>query len=176
MCSTQQDTQQAQQPVMIGIVAGFMCMFPVLNDPNGPLARTLSLIPFVAPFVSQVDKISTGIPQAIAHAKRDSTIQRLDQRFHLAAHAKQQLGSLPNLVFGAANTVLAGAVAISTVIFLTLFLLYELPTIGDLILTQVPPSRRPRMRAAAQHLNRNIGGYVAGNLLISLICGAVSKS
>jgi len=52
MCSTQQDTQQAQQPVMIGIVAGFMCMFPVLNDPSGSLARTLSLIPFVAPFVT----------------------------------------------------------------------------------------------------------------------------
>jgi ABC-2 type transport system permease protein len=52
MCSTQQDTQQAQQPVMIGIVAGFMCMFPVLNDPNGSLAHTLSLIPFVAPFVT----------------------------------------------------------------------------------------------------------------------------
>jgi ABC-2 type transport system permease protein len=52
MCSTQQDTQQAQQPVMLGIVAGFMCMFPVLNDPSGSLARTLSLIPFVAPFVT----------------------------------------------------------------------------------------------------------------------------
>ena len=52
MCSTQQDTQQAQQPVMIGIVSGFLCMFPVLNDPNGHLAHTLSLIPFVAPFVT----------------------------------------------------------------------------------------------------------------------------
>ena len=52
MCSTQQDTQQAQQPVMLCIVSGFMCMFPVLNDPNGSLAHTLSLIPFVAPFVT----------------------------------------------------------------------------------------------------------------------------
>lgn len=52
MCTTQQDTQQAQQPVMLCIVGGFMCMFPVLNDPNGHLAHTLSLIPFVAPFVT----------------------------------------------------------------------------------------------------------------------------
>ena len=28
--------------------------------------------------------------------------------------------------------------------------------------------------AAAHHLNKNIGGYVAGNLVISLICGAVT--
>jgi ABC-2 type transport system permease protein len=62
MCSTQQDTQQAQQPVMIGIVAGFMCMFPVLNDPNGSLAHTLSLIPFVAPFVTPLRYSISPLP------------------------------------------------------------------------------------------------------------------
>ena len=41
-------------------------------------------------------------------------------------------------------------------------------------LDQMPPERRPRVAAAAQHMNRNIGGYVAGNLVISLICGAVT--
>ena len=30
------------------------------------------------------------------------------------------------------------------------------------------------MRAAVEHVNRNIGGYVAGNLVISLICGVVT--
>ena len=30
--------------------------------------------------------------------------------------------------------------------------------------------------AAAGHLNRNIGGYVAGNLVISFICGAVTTA
>ena len=30
------------------------------------------------------------------------------------------------------------------------------------------------MRAAAEHVNRNIGGYVAGNLVISLLCGVVT--
>jgi ABC-2 type transport system permease protein len=52
MCNSQQDTQQAQTPVMLGVIAGFMCMFPVLNEPNGTLAHVLSLIPFVAPFVT----------------------------------------------------------------------------------------------------------------------------
>ena len=78
---------------------------------------------------------------------------------------------LPNVVFGAAGTVLGGVVAVSTVFFLTLFLLYELPAIARMALAQMPPERRPRVVAAAQHMNRNIGGYVAGNLVISLICG-----
>jgi len=70
--------------------------------------------------------------------------------------------------------VLGGAVAVSTIFFLTLFLLYELPALGRLALSQIPPKRRPRVIAAAQHMNRNIGGYVAGNLVISLICGTVT--
>ncbi len=62
MCSTQQDIQQAQQPVTLSILAGFMCMFPVLNDPSGSLARTLSLIPFVAPFVTPLRYSISPLP------------------------------------------------------------------------------------------------------------------
>jgi predicted PurR-regulated permease PerM len=144
--------------VVIGFVIGFLAV----------------LAAFVAPFVTQVDQLSTGLPQAISDAQHNSTIKHLDNRFHLAAHAKQHLDSLPSVVFGAAGTVLGGAVAVSTVFFLTLFLLYELPNITNAALKQIPPKRRPRVMAAAQHMNRNIGGYVAGNLVISLICGAVT--
>jgi predicted PurR-regulated permease PerM len=144
--------------VVIGFVIGFLAV----------------LAAFVAPFVTQVDQLSTGLPQAISDAQHNSTIKHLDNRFHLAAHAKQHLDSLPSVVFGAAGTVLGGAVAVSTVFFLTLFLLYELPNITNAALQQIPPKRRPRVVAAAQHMNRNIGGYVAGNLVISLICGAVT--
>jgi predicted PurR-regulated permease PerM len=129
---------------------------------------------FVAPFVTQVDQLSTALPQAITDAKHNSTINRLDQRFHIADHAKEHLDTLPSIIFGAADTVLGGAVAVSTIFFLTLFLLYELPAMGRVALSQIPPKRRPRVIAAAHHMNRNIGGYVAGNLVISLICGAVT--
>jgi predicted PurR-regulated permease PerM len=131
---------------------------------------------FVAPFVTQVDQLSTGLPQAISDAKENSTVKRLDNRFHIAKYAKEHLDTLPNVVFGAAGTVLGGAVAVSTVFFLTLFLLYELPSLANVVLSQIPPKRRPRVVAAAHHMNRNIGGYVAGNLVISLICGAVTTA
>ena len=132
------------------------------------------LVAFIAPFVSQVDQLSKAVPQAISDAQHNSTVQRLDRRFHLAQHAKEHLGSLPGVVFGATDTILAGAFAISTIFFLTLFILYELPNIGNAILSQIPAKRRPRARALAQHVNRNIGGYVAGNLVISVICGVVT--
>jgi predicted PurR-regulated permease PerM len=144
--------------VFLGFVIGFVAVLAAL----------------VAPFVTQVDQLSKAVPQAITDAKHNSTVQRLDHRFHLATHAKQHLDALPNIVFGAAGTVLGGVVAVSTVFFLTLFLLYELPGLAQVVLSQIPPQRRPRVVAAAQHMNRNIGGYVAGNLVISLICGAVT--
>jgi predicted PurR-regulated permease PerM len=144
--------------VVLGSVVGFLAI----------------LVALIAPFVTQVDQLSKALPKAIADAQHNSTVQRLDRRFHLAQHAKDHLSSLPNVVFGAADTILGGAFAISTIFFLTLFLLYELPSIGDAILGQIPAKRRPRARAAAKHINGNIGGYVAGNLLISLICGVVT--
>jgi predicted PurR-regulated permease PerM len=146
--------------VVLGTVLGFLAI----------------LVAFIAPFVSQVDQLSKAVPQAISDAQHNSTVQRLDRRFHLAQHAKEHLGSLPSVVFGATDTILAGAFAISTIFFLTLFLLYELPSIGDAVLRQLPARRRPRARALARHVNRNIGGYVAGNLVISLICGIVTTA
>jgi predicted PurR-regulated permease PerM len=144
--------------VFVGFVIGFIAI----------------LIALVAPFVTQVDQLTTAVPTAITEAKHNPTLRHLDRKYHLAEHAKQHLDVLPNVVFGTVDTVLGGAVAVSTVFFLTLFLLYELPALGRVALSQIPPERRPRIVAAVNHMNRNIGGYVAGNLVISLICGAVT--
>jgi anti-anti-sigma factor len=144
--------------VFVGFIFGFLAVFMAL----------------VAPFVTQVDQLTTALPNAISDARQQGTIHDLDQRFHLAEKARAHVGDLPGYIFGAADTVLGGAVAASTVFFLTLFLLYELPRLGEIILAQVRPERRPRIRAVADHMNRNIGGYVAGNLVISVICGTVT--
>jgi predicted PurR-regulated permease PerM len=153
-----------RRPAATIVVIGFVILFIGV------------VIALVAPFVTQVDDLSTGLPKAISDAQHNSTVQRLDARFHLADRAKEHMDTLPNVVFGTADTVLGGLFAISTVFFLTLFLLYELPGICRLGLSQIPHQRRPRVVAAAEHLNRNIGGYVAGNLVISLICGAVTTA
>src|SRR3954471_15524152 len=129
------------------------------------------LVALVAPFVTQVDQLTTAVPTAITEAKHNPTLRHLDRKYHLAEHAKQHLDVLPNVVFGTVDTVLGGAVAVSTVFFLSLFLLYELPALGRVALSQISPERQPRIVAAVNHMNRNIGGYVAGNLVISLICG-----
>jgi ABC-2 type transport system permease protein len=54
MCSSDQETRQAQGPVTLCILAGLLCMFALVGEPNGTLARGLSLVPLVAPFVTPV--------------------------------------------------------------------------------------------------------------------------
>ena len=54
MCSSDQETRQAQSPVTMCILAGLLCMFALVGEPNGSLAKALSLVPLVAPFVTPV--------------------------------------------------------------------------------------------------------------------------
>ncbi|MEK7380967.1 MAG: ABC transporter permease [Gemmatimonadota bacterium] len=61
-CNTVQETQQAQMPVTLMIVAGLMVMFKLLNEPNGQLAQILSLVPPLAPFVVPVRYSLSPLP------------------------------------------------------------------------------------------------------------------
>lgn len=53
-CSTVQETQQASVPVTMTIAVGLILMFSLFGEPNGSLARTLSLLPPFAPFMTPV--------------------------------------------------------------------------------------------------------------------------
>ena len=60
--STQPEAQQAAMPVSLCIVAGLMLMFGLLDEPNGTLARTMSMIPLFAPFVTPVRYSLSPLP------------------------------------------------------------------------------------------------------------------
>jgi predicted PurR-regulated permease PerM len=133
-----------------------------------------TLAAFVAPFVTQVDQLTTSLPKALQDARHNHAFARLDSRFHLVEHARAHADAVPGYVFGTAGTVLGGVVAVTTVLFLMIFLLIELPNLSRLVLGQLQPAQRERAVAIAQHANRQVGGYVFGNLVISVICGAVT--
>ncbi len=50
MCSTHQDAQQMQMPVMMFVLAGFFSTFALMRDPNGTAAHVLTFVPMLAPF------------------------------------------------------------------------------------------------------------------------------
>jgi ABC-2 type transport system permease protein len=61
-CNTVQETQMASMPVTLFILAGLFAMFRLLNEPNGSLARILSLVPPLAPFVTPVRNSLSPVP------------------------------------------------------------------------------------------------------------------
>lgn len=60
-----------------------------------------------------------------------------------------------------------------TITFLTLFMLLEGPTLLERFYSTLAEPRQGRVRAMGSEIYRQVGGYVTGNLLISLICGVV---
>jgi ABC-2 type transport system permease protein len=64
MCSSQQETQQAHMPVTLLIALGLVSIFALLDDPHGQLARVLTFVPPVAPFVTPVRHSLGALPPA----------------------------------------------------------------------------------------------------------------
>jgi ABC-2 type transport system permease protein len=62
MCNTIQETQQYAVFVTVFIMVGFFAVFSLIKDPTGDLGRTMSFIPFFAPFVMPVRWSMTSVP------------------------------------------------------------------------------------------------------------------
>lgn len=64
MSSSEQEAQQAQQPIVYVLVVAFLSMFALLNSPASVLAVTLSLIPFTSPIAMPVRWAAGDLPAA----------------------------------------------------------------------------------------------------------------
>ena len=72
------------------------------------------------------------------------------------------------------KSVISAVVAVVTIAFLTLFMLLEGPAWVERFYGLLPEGSQPRWRSVGHDIYRTIGGYVTGNLTISLIAGVVS--
>jgi predicted PurR-regulated permease PerM len=70
--------------------------------------------------------------------------------------------------------VITAVVGVVTIAFLTFFMLLEGRRTVDRFLGLVPEASRPRWERVGRDIYRTVGGYVSGNLLISLIAGVAS--
>jgi predicted PurR-regulated permease PerM len=70
-----------------------------------------------------------------------------------------------------ARSVITFVVSVVTITFLTIFMLLEGPAWIERLLALMPEDARPRWRAVGLDIYATVGGYVTGNLLISLIAG-----
>jgi predicted PurR-regulated permease PerM len=104
----------------------------------------------------------------------NSSIGKLVTKYHLVTKLQTALnGSGTSVLAGGAlkigEEVFSVAYAILVVLILTIYLLADLPRVKRGIYRIAPRSRRPRMILLTDEILARVGGYVLGNLTISVI-------
>jgi predicted PurR-regulated permease PerM len=152
--------------VTIALVTGLAVVGGFLAAAVPPLARQASQFLTQAP---------TMLPRLFGH---NSVLGQLDERFHLQPRLQQILSGdgsgLVNGLLGAGQVVFSALSSTLIVIVLTVYFLADLPRIRANLYRLVPHSRRPRAILLGDEIFAKVGGYVLGNLLISLIAGALT--
>lgn len=81
----------------------------------------------IAPLATQVDDLVAAAPGYIDDLQHDSRFRDLDRRYDVIKKAQQQVSQVPGRAFGAAGQVASKFADAFTVLFLTLFMMFELP-------------------------------------------------
>ena len=103
---------------------------------------------------------------------RYHVVERLEKYVHQGG-AKKLLG-LSGAAISVTKGVLSFIVGAVTVAFLTFFMLLEGPAWMERFHGLLPPESQPRWRTVGHGIYRQVGGYVTGNLAISLIAGSLA--
>ncbi|MEU7863315.1 AI-2E family transporter [Nonomuraea sp. NPDC049141] len=128
----------------------------------------------------QAGQFAKQLPTYIQQLQNNPQVRELDQRFGLLERLQSYLtnGDLGQQVFGgllgAAGIVVSAVFSTLTVLILTLYFLAALRTITRTGYRLIPKSRRTRVQLLGDEIFNRVGGYVAGNLIISLIAGVTT--
>jgi len=135
---------------------------------------------FVPTVVHQVTELVNKVPDYVHDiSKGKGRFGFLETKYHLperiqdAIHkggAKKVLG-LSGTAISITKSVISIVLGIITIAFLTFFMLLEGPKWIERFYGLLPPESRPRWENVCNQIYRTVGGYVTGNLLISVIAG-----
>ncbi|WP_240506074.1 AI-2E family transporter [Thermoactinospora rubra] len=137
-------------------------------------------VAIVPPLTTQTAEFVDQFPGYIAELQNHPRVRELDRQYQLLERLQQYLvsGDMGRQVFGgllgAAGKVFSAVFSALTVLILTLYFLASLRSITQFGYRLVPASRRTRIRLLGDEIIKRIGGYVAGNLFISLIAGVTT--
>jgi predicted PurR-regulated permease PerM len=135
---------------------------------------------FIPTLVNQVNDLVDAAPGYV----RDLTHGRgplgfLETKYHVVERVQDAVkGNGSGRLAGGATaaldvtrSVITFVAGVVTIAFMTFFMLLEGDAWKDRFIALLPASGQPRAQHVASEIARTIGGYVSGNLLISIIAG-----
>ena len=141
-----------------------------------------AVVVLAVPLVNQARQLINDLPTYVHDlTKPGSPFASVETRFHVVEKLKELAPKGLTLIVGAGTpalhalrttfTVIAAIVSIMT---MTVLLLIEGPRTWDWALSLMAAERRPVAQDLGSHLLGSVGGYVRGNLFISLIAGVAA--
>jgi len=135
---------------------------------------------FIPTLVSEVNGLAQALPgyvDDITH--RRGRLGFLESKYHVTQRVRDaveeggasRILGLTGTAFAITKGIITAIVAIVTIMFMTVFMLLEGPAWVERFYALLPESSRDRWRGVGDQIYRTVGGYVTGNLLISLIAG-----
>jgi predicted PurR-regulated permease PerM len=138
---------------------------------------------FIPTLIEQLNDFARAVPGYLEDlTKGRGRLGFLQEKYHLVDKAREALekGGAAKLfgfsgaAFAITKSIITIVVATLTITFMTFFMLLEGPLWMDRIYGLLPEHLQPRWRAVGRDIYRTVGGYVTGNLLISLIAGTLT--
>jgi predicted PurR-regulated permease PerM len=144
--------------LVLGIVGGFLAL----------------AVPLVT---EQASTLSQELPHYLHNLDRKSkSFHQLDEKFHIVKGLQKLLqgGGSFNSVVGLGKALLGFITSFVLVTVVSIYLLIDLPRVRRSLYLLAPRSRRPRMVLLMDEILDRVGGYVLGNLLLSLIAAGLT--
>ena len=138
---------------------------------------------FIPTLVSQVNDFVQAVPGYVHDlTKGKGRLGFLETKYHIVEKIRKAVNEggatkvlgLTGAALSITKSVISLVVATITIAFLTFFMLLEGPAWMERFYGLLPQRLQPRWRAIGREVYRTVGGYVTGNLLISLIAGALT--
>jgi predicted PurR-regulated permease PerM len=137
----------------------------------------------IPPLVAQITDFVQAIPDLIDDLTRgEGPLGFLQRDYQIVDRVREAIESggvggvfgFTQPALSVARSVLTAVVGVVTIAFLTLFLMIDGPRLARVFLDLIPERTRPRWQRVAYGIYRVVGGYVTGNITISIIAGAVA--
>jgi predicted PurR-regulated permease PerM len=136
----------------------------------------LSVIP---PLVTQGRNLVDNVPEYLGRLQgRSSQFRELDDRYNISDQLQGLVGTLPSRlgtgVLGFTGRVVGAVFTGLTVLVFTIYFMADMPRIRSGVVRLFPVERRPRARQVVDLVVDKVGGYMIGNIIISVIAGLAS--
>jgi predicted PurR-regulated permease PerM len=139
-------------------------------------AFLLSVIP---PLITQGRNLIDDLPGQLSRLQdRSAQFRELDDRYNISDQLQGLVGTLPSRLGtglpGFTSRAFGAVFNSLTILVFTVYFMADMPRIRAGLVRLFPVERRPRARQVVDLVVDKVGGYMIGNIIISLIAGVAS--